>query len=217
MRYLVSHGRIVEQPPGGLPEAGTDLRMIVHRDQDPPPNLGHRRPAPDHARFWLSRHWHANLGGDWGTGPVEVTITAAHGPTGHRPAEWWPAHERPFSTPVHLCPIPTCDHEHVFAPVTAAEYVAAGGGDVLPSRSGSLESGLGNWIHPEDEPGIRRALLQRLVDRAAIVEAVWSGRAELPIDCCLLRYVDRDGHARSVFICDESCDHWHHREEVWIA
>lgn len=218
MRFLTLHGQILEAPPTGLPEVGTELTMTMHQEGHAWPHKGRRRvPPAGHARFWVSHHRHVNLGGDWGAGLVNVAITASHRTPGVPRAEWWPAHEPPFESSAHLCPVPTCDRVLVFTPVTVDEYLNAGGGQLVPARLGSVESHLEQGMHPDDQAALRRALLQRLVDRAAIVEAVWAGRARLPDDCCTVEYTDRDGVEAAMFLCDATCDHWHHDQDVWIA
>jgi hypothetical protein len=218
VHHLVSSGRIVNDAHGEFPEVGTDLTMVVGGNGLPRPGEV-REPRPDHARFWVSMHRHTGLNGDWWaeSGEVLVVITAARPARPGWPASWWPAREPVQTTTAHLCPIPTCEGPLEFAPVTLDEYLAAGGGYPIPSRLGSLETLVEHGLHPDDEAAIRRALLQRLVDRAALVEAVWAGRGRLPDDCCTVAYVDRHGADRALFVCDASCDHWHHDQDVWIA
>lgn len=83
-------------------------------------------------------------------------------------------------------------------------------------RLGSIARHL-HSLSDHDQREIRRALIQRVANRLAVIQAVWSGRGALPEDCCTVGYTNEQGHRYAVFFCDETCDHWHHREEVWIA
>jgi hypothetical protein len=79
---------------------------------------------------------------------------------------------------------------------------------------------------PGHEAGLRRALLQRIVNRLGIAELYATDFTPRELaECCWVSY-DRecphpDGTSHIEHwvyaLCDEDCPHWHHQTEVWMA
>lgn len=153
--------------------------------------------AAGHDEFWLHTHFHPD-GRDGEEIHVVVTASAE---TGSMACE-------PVMSLLRCCPVLGCELPLRFAPCTSRAFLEAGGGELVHPRPGSIGSWVQHGLPEGTRTRLRAALLKRVADRAELIRAVWAGEVHLPDDCCTVE---------GFFICDETCAHWHHRMEFWIA
>lgn len=204
----------VRKPVDGHQWPPVDTEIIIRAGEAARDTTAADRVVPDgHTRFWLHTHAHPRPNSIT-TVPVVYLASA--------PGDAWMSTPSSPTLPesLKLCPVPDCIFKGNFRPVSERTYLECGGGHSpnRPLRLGSIGSLVEHRsLSTTEEAAIRRALLQRLVDRAELLRTVWAGDAHLPDDCCTVAYRDDRGHERMVFICDDTCRCYHHHLEVWIG